>query len=203
MIVNTSQAINSTKMQLLFSEQWLHRRPNSRQCTTQSNHISNFQKDLRTFKDAIIHGGDNPNISLEISSNQCDLHTSGNGLGNDSVEIFLKVILANGPNGKWDVKWARVVPSEASGPLPHRAHNQVTQEVNLQAHMEGPRQAKPTITQPKVKPNFQVNAPKPKWVWAPLARGLEKPEKAVEGSLSSPPPDFHLELGHNHVSVHS
>uniref|UniRef100_A0A2N9FRM3 Reverse transcriptase domain-containing protein n=1 Tax=Fagus sylvatica TaxID=28930 RepID=A0A2N9FRM3_FAGSY len=130
-------------------------------------------------------------------------HYVSNGLGNDSVEIFLKVILANGPNGKWDVKWARVVPSEASGPLPHRAHNQVTQEVNLQAHMEGPGQAKPTITQPKVKPNFQVNAPKPKWVWAPLARGLEKPEKAVEGSSSSPPPDLHLELGHDHVSVHS
>jgi hypothetical protein len=35
------------------------------------------------------------------------------------------------------------------------------------------------------------------------ANGLEKPEKAVEGSSSSPPVDLHLELGHNRVSVHS
>ena len=42
------------------------RRPDSKHCTTQGNHVSNFRKDLRTFKDAIIHGGDTPNISLEI-----------------------------------------------------------------------------------------------------------------------------------------
>jgi hypothetical protein len=101
-------------------------RPDSKHCTTLGNHVSNFRKDLRTFKDAIIHGGDTPNISLEILGNQCDLRTLGNGLGNDPVEIFLKVILANGPNGKWDVKWAGVIPSQVSGPLPHRAHTQAT-----------------------------------------------------------------------------
>ena len=36
-----------------------------------------------------------------------------------------------------------------------------------------------------------------------LANGLEKPEKAVEGSSSSPLVDLHLELGHDRVSVHS
>ena len=119
------------------------------------------------------------------------------------MEISLKIILANGPNGKWDVKWAGVIPSEESGPLPHQAHNQATQEVKSQAHTEGSRPAKPNITQPKDKPNFQVIAPKPKWVWAPRAHGLEKIEKAVEDFSSSPPVDLHLELGHDRVSVHS
>jgi hypothetical protein len=61
----------------------------------------------------------------------------------------------------------------------------------------------PIFTQPKDKPNFQVTALKPKWVWAPRAHGLEKIEKAVEDFSSSPPTDLHLELGHDRVSVHS
>ena len=184
------------------------RRPDSRHCTTQGNHDSNFRKDSCTFKDAIIHRGVIPNISFEISGNQGDLHTSRNGLSQDSVEISLKVILASGPNGKWDVKWAGVILCEEFGPPPHQAHTKEKQDVSLKlkSYTEDFRlneTVRPITNQPKAKPKSQVTAPKPTLVWAPRARGLEKSEKAVEASSSSPPADLNHKLGHDHVSVHS
>ena len=77
-----------------------HRRPEPRQSMMQGNQVSNFGRDSRTFKDAIIHGGDLPKILLEISGNHGDLHKESNGLGADTVELSLKIILASEPNGK-------------------------------------------------------------------------------------------------------
>ena len=175
---------------------------------TQGNKVSNFGKDSRTFKDAIIHGGDLPEISLEISGNQGDLHTECNGLGADTVELSLKIILANGPNGKWGVKWAGVNLVEI-GSHPPQAHRNEEKLEHSNLNQVRPTQPQPKVQptqpkpKPKPKPKFHFTAPKPKMVWAPRVRGLKHSDKANEASTSSPPADFTPDIHHDHVSLHS
>jgi hypothetical protein len=63
----------------------------------------------RTFKETVTHGIPIPNISHVSVGNKCDSLEISNAAVNDSMEIFLKVILGRGLENKWVVKWAEVL----------------------------------------------------------------------------------------------
>ena len=65
----------------------------------------------RSFKETVTHGILIPNISQVSVGNKYDSPEIGNAVDNDSMEIFLKVILGRGLENNWVVKWAGVLDS--------------------------------------------------------------------------------------------
>ena len=69
---------------------------------------SNTGGESRTFKEAVIHGNEIPKFLHASNGGRVDSHDSSKAV-TDSVEIFLKVIVGQGLDNKWQVKWAGVV----------------------------------------------------------------------------------------------
>jgi hypothetical protein len=175
-----------------------HRWPEERQRTVQDNHGSNLVKDAHSFKEAVIQGDGNPNISLSIAGNQGDLSQIGNGSVKDILELSLKVILGIGPGGGWEVKWAGVLPCEDKGLAPPQAHNIKQPEISLKngPHLnQVPNTARPITS----KPNAQPTAPKPKMVWKPRVSGFRSMQKSDEAASGSTTANLDLDR----VSIHT
>ena len=91
---------------------WRQRYQGLRAPTTQienhrrhENKIYQNQQENHSFKDAVILGIDGTKIPQRNFSNDRDSRAAVT----TSVELNLKIILVAGPNGDWDVQWARVV----------------------------------------------------------------------------------------------
>ena len=69
---------------------------------------SNTVVESRNFKEAVIHGNEIPKILHASNGGRVDSQDSSKAV-TDSMEIFLKVIVGQGLDNKWQVKWAGVV----------------------------------------------------------------------------------------------
>jgi hypothetical protein len=183
----------------------------------QRSQISNTHGESRTFKEAVIRGDTIPNIIPNIShvieGNTSVMRDSGKAVVNDSVELFLKVILGVGPGEKWVVKWAGVMDQ------PSGAMVSIEDQVGRKTNVTGPFEGGPSVqadvrTGPNVavsseasqkpntikpsKPIINKSDPVHKLVWRPRTSGSQKSPKVVE-SGSRVNNDF---PGADHVSVH-
>jgi hypothetical protein len=188
-----------------------HRRPPTP--IPQRSQISNTHGESRTFKEAVIRGDINPKISHVIEGNIPDLRDSGKTLVNDSVELYLKVILGVGPGQKWMVKWAGVMdqPNEAQilteDQMGCGCENTLTLEGGPSCTLVKPDvRIRPTAVVPtetarklnSVQPITHKHDPVPKFVWRPRTSGSQKSTKVEEGILRAKT-DTPAE---DHVSVH-
>jgi hypothetical protein len=183
----------------------------------QRSQLSNTHGESRTFKEAVIRGDTIPNIIPNIShvmeGNTSVMRDSGKAVVNDSVELFLKVILGVGPGEKWVVKWAGVMDQPSGAMVSFE--DQMGRKTNVTGPIEGGPSVQADVrTGPNVvvsseatqKPNTNkpvkpiINKPDPvhKLVWRPRTSGSQKSPTAVE-SGSRVKNDF---PGADHVSVH-